>query len=349
MLLRSDALTSFLLIGAATVLILWSIESRSRSGIAAAGICTLILLNLFVVGKRYLKADDFTTPRDFTRQFTARTVDKQILEDPDPSYRVLDLTVDVFNDSHPSYHHKNIGGYSPAKLQRYQDLIDRYLVTEINGLYKSMDGVQTIGELEERLPDQPVLSMLNLKYLILGPDNAPARYPYGNGPAWFVDTLVTTTSPDDEIAALGRWSPQRPLPMKMTASRCSPMRRTNCIIGIGQRTTGRSSLAKSGIRDGDFRSFRKQKVLSNRFFRYCGPTGSCARPSFPPARANSSSALSRKSMPSAKTSPAPVPSSSSSSPSSPPEAAYTTRSCLQIWTPFDIGFGPSIRPVFTLQ
>ncbi len=213
MLLRSDALTSFLLIGAATVLILWSMASssdtsgkgRSRSGIAATGICALILLNLFVVGKRYLKADDFTTPRDFTRQFTARTVDKQILEDPDPSYRVLDLTVDVFNDSHPSYHHKNIGGYSPAKLQRYQDLIDRYLVTEINGLYKSMDGVQTIAELEERLPDLPVLSMLNLKYLILGPENAPARYPYGNGSAWFVDTLVTVASPDDEIAALGRY------------------------------------------------------------------------------------------------------------------------------------------------
>jgi hypothetical protein len=209
MLLRSDALTTFLLIGAATVLILWSMaesaKGRSRSGIAATGICALILLNLFVVGKRYLKADDFTTPRDFSRQFTARTVDKQILEDPDPSYRVLDLTVDVFNDSHPSYHHKNIGGYSPAKLQRYQDLIDRYLVTEINGLYKSMDGVQTIGELEERLPDQPVLSMLNLKYLILGPENAPARYPYGNGPAWFVDTLVTVASPDDEIAALGRY------------------------------------------------------------------------------------------------------------------------------------------------
>ena len=111
----------------------------------------------------------------------------------------------MFNDSHPSYHHKNIGGYSPAKLQRYQDLIDRYLVNEINGLYKSMDGVQTIGELEERLPDQPVLSMLNLKYLILGPENAPARYPYGNGPAWFVDTLVTVASPDDEIAALGRY------------------------------------------------------------------------------------------------------------------------------------------------
>jgi hypothetical protein len=205
MLLRSDALTSFLLIGAATVLILWSIEGRSRSGIAAAGICALILLNLFVVGKRYLKADDFTTPRDFSRQFAARTVDKQILEDPAPSYRVLDLTMDVFNDSHPSYHHKNIGGYSPAKLQRYQDLIDRYLVTEINGLYKSMDGVQTIGELEERLPDLPVLSMLNLKYLILGPENAPARYSYGNGPAWFVDTLVTVASPDDEIAALGRY------------------------------------------------------------------------------------------------------------------------------------------------
>ena len=209
MLLRTDALTSLLLIGAATVLILWTItesgKGRSRSGIAAAGICALILLNLFVVGKRYLKADDFTTPRDFTRQFTARTVDKMILEDPEPSYRVLDLTVDVFNDSHPSYHHKNIGGYSPAKLQRYQDLIDRYLVKEINGLYKSMEGVQTIGELEERLPDLPVLSMLNLKYLILGAENPPAQYPYANGPAWYVDSLVTVASPDAEIAALGRY------------------------------------------------------------------------------------------------------------------------------------------------
>lgn len=45
-----------------------------------------------------------------------------ILEDKDPSYRVLDLSVNVFNDSHPSYWHKNIGGYSPASYSRGEAL-----------------------------------------------------------------------------------------------------------------------------------------------------------------------------------------------------------------------------------
>ena len=86
---------------------------------------------MFVVGKRYLNDDDFVTPRQLQNQFNQRTVDKIILEDKSPSYRVLDITSDIFNDSFNPYWHKSIGGYSPAKLQRYQDLIDRYLIKEI--------------------------------------------------------------------------------------------------------------------------------------------------------------------------------------------------------------------------
>ncbi|MEZ4897106.1 MAG: hypothetical protein R2806_09735 [Saprospiraceae bacterium] len=56
--------------------------------------------------------------------YTPRTVDQLILKDnKDPDFRVFDLTAspDPFRSSFASYFHKTIGGYHPAKLQRYQD------------------------------------------------------------------------------------------------------------------------------------------------------------------------------------------------------------------------------------
>jgi len=110
-----------------------------------------------------------------------------ILEDKDPSYRVLDLTVNVFNDSHPSFWHKNIGGYSPAKLQLYQEYIDSHLSGEINSLYKSLSGASTIADAEKALPELEGLSKLNCRYIILGDEYPPLRYPFAKGNAWFAD------------------------------------------------------------------------------------------------------------------------------------------------------------------
>ena len=157
---------------------------------------------MFAMGKRYLNGDHFVTPNQFDRQFVARAVDKEILEDPEPDYRVLDLTVSVFNDSHPSYFHKNIGGYSPVKLQRYQDLIDQYLTPEINSIYSSIQNATTIGEAEDALPALPVLSMLNDKYIILG-EEAYLQNKNAMGACWFVDKAVRASSPNEEIALLG--------------------------------------------------------------------------------------------------------------------------------------------------
>ena len=126
MLMRSDALRSLLLILGSFCVVLWAERKVSSRGTAmAALICVLVFIDLFPLGKRYLNSDHFITPRDFSSQFDPRPVDKMILEDKDPSYRIVDLSVNTFNDSHPSYWHKNIGGYSPAKLQRYQEYIDR--------------------------------------------------------------------------------------------------------------------------------------------------------------------------------------------------------------------------------
>ena len=166
------------------------------------GICLLILVNMFSVGKRYLNADSFTTPRQFNGHFNQRPVDKIILEDKDLSYRVADLSADIFNDTFNPYWHKSVGGYSPAKLQRYQDLIDRYLVGEIQSIGSSVRDARTIEEVQAALPETKVLSALNTKYLIFGGDMPPVMNPGAYGNAWFVDGSVDAPTTDDEIGLI---------------------------------------------------------------------------------------------------------------------------------------------------
>lgn len=206
MLLRQDALGSFLWISGAFALLCWATSPRAAEGRSvwmAAALGLLVTVNLFSTGKRYLNAGHFTTPKDFDKPFAERPVDQLIKADPDPSYRVLDLTVNVFNSSVPSYHHKSVGGYSPAKLQRYQDLIDKYLSGEINAIYRSLQGVQTVSEAEAALPATPLLDALNTRYLVLDGNAAPVRNASALGTAWLVDETVQAATADEELSLLG--------------------------------------------------------------------------------------------------------------------------------------------------
>ena len=202
-LMRHDAFMSFVLILATAALLWWACQPGSKAAadaaeehrnafatsgrrvISALAICALVLVNMFAVGKRYLNADDFVTPKNFMAQFNQRPADKAILADTDPSYRVLDLTVNVFNDSHPSFWHKNIGGYSPAKLQIYQEYIESHLQGEISQLGKALQGVRSVQEAEAALPELEGLSKLNCRYIIVDGQAAPLKYPYARGNAWF--------------------------------------------------------------------------------------------------------------------------------------------------------------------
>ena len=203
-LFKADALASMLLILVSACLLYWAYMPKGRKWVAVMGICVLSAVNLFIVGKRYLNADHFTTPKDFGKSFEERPVDKMIKADTDPQYRVLDLTVDIFNSSLPSYHHKNIGGYSPAKLQRYQDLIEHYLSREINGLYKQLNEVADLESLSDWMATgTPVLNALNTRYIILDGDYPPVVNYSAFGDSWFVDSVVTAANPDEEIALVG--------------------------------------------------------------------------------------------------------------------------------------------------
>jgi len=190
-LLRKDAFVSLIFIVAAFLLIWWAYKAKDASSargrhiITAAGLSALVLINMFAVGHRYLNKDDFVTPRAFNNQFDKRPVDELILQDTDPSYRVLDLTVNVFNDSHPSFWHKNIGGYSPAKLQLYQEYIENHIQGDISALARALSGAKTVQEAEAAMPELESLSKLNCRYVILDGNAAPIRYPYAKGNAWF--------------------------------------------------------------------------------------------------------------------------------------------------------------------
>jgi hypothetical protein len=109
----------------------------------------------------------------------------------------------VFNSSIPSYHHKSVGGYSPAKLQRYQDLIEHYLTDEINKIYGVLQTAETIDDLQNGMPSTPLLNALNTRYIILGGEYPPVVNANALGNAWFVDETVPAATPDEEIAFLG--------------------------------------------------------------------------------------------------------------------------------------------------
>ena len=169
----------------------------------AIAMILLVWLDMSSVGKRYLNKDHFVTKKDFSAQYEPRLVDEIILEDTSLDYRVLDLSVNTFNSSIPSYHHKTIGGYSPVKLQRYQDLIEQYITSEIRSVQKVVGKSATVSEVSQNLPYLPITSMLNGKYIILGDDFSPAVNAHAFGNCWFVDQVAPATTPDEEIALIG--------------------------------------------------------------------------------------------------------------------------------------------------
>jgi hypothetical protein len=215
--MTKDALRSLVFITLIFALLIWAFRTpkvdavgpkgsfvrKGRMSIMAVAVVMLVWLDMVGVGKRYLNKDHFVTKKNFSAQYEPRLVDEIILEDASLDYRVLDLSVNTFNSSIPSYHHKTIGGYSPVKLQRYQDLIEKYITSEIRSIHKIIGESATVSEVSQNLPYLPVTSMLNGKYIILGDDFSPAINSHAFGNCWFVDSVVPAATPDEEIALIG--------------------------------------------------------------------------------------------------------------------------------------------------
>ena len=177
--LTSDAWRSIVFVFLAAVGIVVYLRAEKMKGIVIVVILgALIIGDLWAVDKHYLNDSHFVAKKQ--QLITPTAADKQILADKDPDYRVLNLASNTFNESRTSYFHKTIGGYSPAKLRRYQDIIDYYLSGKIN---------------------MNVLNMLNTRYVIT--QQGVQYNPEAFGNAWFVKSVQWVNTPNEEIEAIG--------------------------------------------------------------------------------------------------------------------------------------------------
>ena len=192
-LMTSDALRSFVIILIAAALIILPYYSKGLEDLKwrkYLAVCVILvaLIDLWSVGKRYLNKDNFVEKNDFEAIYRSGE-DPYGLGDSDLHFRVLDIP--NFGNAVTSYYYNTIGGYSAVKMQRYQDLIDRYLSAECSSVNRY--GLQAEDQVK-------ISSMLNAKYIITGGEIVDNPYALGN--AWFVNDYVSAATPDEEIALL---------------------------------------------------------------------------------------------------------------------------------------------------
>ncbi|GGH73854.1 hypothetical protein HNQ91_003742 [Filimonas zeae] len=191
-LLGKDILVALVYVLLAFAFIYGFVERKINATVLLAGVGIVLMIDLLVMDSKYLNDKSYTVKEHYEEEnFPMSAADKAILQDKDPNYRVYNMVKgDPFQDANTSYFHKSIGGYHPAKLGIYDDLITYQLSGKMN---------------------LPVLNMLNTKYIIQpGADNnpTPTQNPGALGNAWFVKGVHWVNGPAEEMTALDNFDPK---------------------------------------------------------------------------------------------------------------------------------------------
>jgi hypothetical protein len=181
-----DLFRSFAFIALAVLLVGAFLKNKIKPLILIIGLLLLSSIDLLGVAGRYLNDESFVDSDEYESAFVATEADKQILADPAKPFRVFDQTdpQGPFQGSRASYFHNSVGGYHPAKLGLYQDIIEHQL---------------SKGNMQ-------VYSMLNTKYFISQDPQSGQTFaqinPQAFGPAWLVKSIKFVPTADAEMGAL---------------------------------------------------------------------------------------------------------------------------------------------------
>jgi hypothetical protein len=207
--LRIDAFRSLVFVVLGGGLLWLFLKSKLKAAYVIAGIALLVIIDMWPVNKRYLNDDNFVRARLAEFPYQPTEADRQILQDSEVYFRVLNMTVDPFSDASTSYFHRSIGGYHGAKLKRYQELIEFQISPEMQSIVNVLRSNADPTAIGMSLKNAPVLNMLNTKYLIVqsqaGP--TPVMNPYALGTSWFVHDYEIVENADEEIVAVGEIDP----------------------------------------------------------------------------------------------------------------------------------------------
>lgn len=179
-----DLLRTFLFMAVAGLIIWLMLKKKLTPMVATVVLTAISLFDLTSVDKRYFSYDNFKEAEEVSDAFTPSPADKQILQDPDhANFRVFNQSGNFAQESLTSYHHNSIGGYSPAKLGLYQDIIEHQL---------------SRGNMS-------VFNMLNTKYFITqdaGGRPVAQQNPGAYGTCWLVKGIKFVNSVNNEMLAL---------------------------------------------------------------------------------------------------------------------------------------------------
>jgi hypothetical protein len=164
------------------------VTGKIKKNLTLVLISLAVVVDLWDVDKRFVNDDDFMEEDNFNSAYNNAAYDDQILQDKDLSYRVFNVAGgNPFNEAITSYHHKSIAGYHPAKLARYQDVIDSCLSKN----------------------NMAVINMLNTRYFVSNNKGQPVVQRNGGalGNAWSVDTIIPANGAVDEMKWLKQINP----------------------------------------------------------------------------------------------------------------------------------------------
>ena len=240
-LLRADAFRSLMYVILSAGLIWLYAKNYLKVKVAYVLFGILMLLDLVPIAKRYLNDTSFQRPRHLETLITPSKADNFILQDKS-QFRVLDGTVNIFNDASPSYFHKNIGGYHAAKLRRYQELINMHIEKEIGRLFASFGRATSPAIINNTMDSLGVLNMLNMKYLIYNKEAAPIINPHANGNAWFISNIRIADNANEEMRLVGEINTKKEMVVDKSFASMLPTK-------LAADTTARIALVKYAPND----------------------------------------------------------------------------------------------------
>ena len=157
--------------------------------VATAVLIVFVLIDVMPVNSKYLNSENFQDQEENSIAFQKTAADEAILADKS-YFRVFNTGGDAFNENYTSYYYNSVGGYHPAKLIIYQDLIEKKLSNPQANLN--------------------VFNMLNTKYFIQKDRNGQTQNYQKNegsfGPAWFANSIVFVKDQREEMNLLGNYN-----------------------------------------------------------------------------------------------------------------------------------------------
>jgi uncharacterized membrane protein YfhO len=189
-LMMGDILRSLGFGAVALLLVFLAIRKTISDLVLGIGLIIFVLIDSFTIDVKYLNYESYRDKQENEGSFVKTKSDEEILADKS-FFRVYNVTGDQFQENITSYYYNSVGGYHPAKIAIYQELIE--------------------NKLSSQQLNMPVLNMLNTKYLIQKDRNGQTEAYQKNdsalGNCWLVKNIQFVKDANAEMNSLGNFNP----------------------------------------------------------------------------------------------------------------------------------------------